>query len=59
MRIDVLTIFPEYLAPLELSLIGRARRDGLVDLHVTTCAAGPTTATAPWTTPRSAAVPAW
>ena len=34
MRIDVLTIFPEYLAPLELSLIGRARRDGLVDLHV-------------------------
>ena len=34
MRIDVLTIFPEYLAPLELSLIGKARRDGLVDLHV-------------------------
>ncbi|MGP9537795.1 tRNA (guanosine(37)-N1)-methyltransferase TrmD [Brachybacterium sp. AOP43-C2-M15] len=34
MRIDVLTIFPEYLAPLELSLIGRARREGLLDLHV-------------------------
>ena len=34
MRIDVITIFPEYLAPLELSLIGRARREGLVDLHV-------------------------
>ncbi|MBB5832082.1 tRNA (guanosine(37)-N1)-methyltransferase TrmD [Brachybacterium aquaticum] len=34
MRIDVITIFPEYLAPLELSLIGKARRDGLVDLHV-------------------------
>ncbi|NMA78078.1 MAG: tRNA (guanosine(37)-N1)-methyltransferase TrmD [Actinomycetales bacterium] len=34
MRIDVITIFPEYLAPLELSLIGRARRDGLVDLQV-------------------------
>ncbi|EWS81178.1 tRNA (guanosine(37)-N1)-methyltransferase TrmD [Brachybacterium phenoliresistens] len=34
MRIDVVTIFPEYLAPLELSLIGKARRDGLVDLHV-------------------------
>lgn len=34
MRIDVITIFPEYLAPLELSLIGKARRDGRVDLHV-------------------------
>ncbi|ATG52594.1 tRNA (guanosine(37)-N1)-methyltransferase TrmD [Brachybacterium vulturis] len=34
MRIDVITIFPEYLTPLELSLIGRARREGLVDLHV-------------------------
>ena len=32
MRIDVITIFPEYLAPLELSLIGRARREGLVEL---------------------------
>jgi tRNA (guanine37-N1)-methyltransferase len=34
MRIDVLTIFPEYLAPLELSLIGKARRAGLLDLTV-------------------------
>lgn len=34
MRIDVLTLFPDYLAPLELSLIGKARRDGLVDLRV-------------------------
>ncbi len=34
MRLDVVTIFPEYLAPLELSLIGKARRDGLLDLHV-------------------------
>ena len=34
MRIDVITIFPEYLSPLELSLIGKARREGLVDLHV-------------------------
>ena len=34
MRIDVITIFPEYLTPLELSLIGKARREGLVDLHV-------------------------
>ncbi|HET7303942.1 MAG TPA: tRNA (guanosine(37)-N1)-methyltransferase TrmD [Segeticoccus sp.] len=34
MRLDVVTIFPDYLAPLDLSLIGRARRDGLVELHV-------------------------
>jgi tRNA (guanine37-N1)-methyltransferase len=34
MRVDVVTIFPEYLAPLDLSLIGRARRVGLLDLAV-------------------------
>jgi tRNA (guanine37-N1)-methyltransferase len=31
-RIDVVTIFPEYLAPLDLSLIGRARTAGAVDV---------------------------
>jgi tRNA (guanine37-N1)-methyltransferase len=34
MRIDVLTIFPEYLAPLDLSLIGKARAAGIIDLVV-------------------------
>jgi tRNA (guanine37-N1)-methyltransferase len=34
MRIDVVTIFPDYLAPLELSLPGKARDKGLLDLHV-------------------------
>jgi tRNA (guanine37-N1)-methyltransferase len=33
-RIDVVTIFPEYLAPLDLSLVGKAREAGLVDLRV-------------------------
>jgi len=34
-RIDVFTIFPEYLSgPLDLSLIGRARERGLVDLRL-------------------------
>jgi tRNA (guanine37-N1)-methyltransferase len=33
-RVDVVTIFPEYLAPLRLSLVGRAIEDGLVDLRV-------------------------
>ena len=35
MRIDVFTIFPDYLAgPLGLSLIGRARERGVVDLRI-------------------------
>ncbi|SRR5580765_370582 len=34
MRLDVVSIFPDYLAPLDLSLIGRARRDGLLDVRV-------------------------
>jgi tRNA (guanine37-N1)-methyltransferase len=33
-RIDVVSIFPEYLAPLGLSLVGKAVRDGLLDLRV-------------------------
>lgn len=34
MRIDIVSIFPDYLAPLELSLPGKARDKGLLDLHV-------------------------
>ena len=34
MRVDVITIFPEYLAPLDLSLLGRARAQGLLDIGV-------------------------
>src|SRR6266542_817022 len=34
MRVDIISIFPEYFAPLELSLIGRARAAGLVELAV-------------------------
>jgi tRNA (guanine37-N1)-methyltransferase len=34
MRIDVVTIFPDYLAPLGLSLIGKAREQGLLDVAV-------------------------
>jgi tRNA (guanine37-N1)-methyltransferase len=34
MRLDVITIFPEYLAPLDASLIGKARQEGLIDLAV-------------------------
>ena len=34
MRIDVVSIFPDYLAPLALSLPGKAQQSGLLDLHV-------------------------
>jgi tRNA (guanine37-N1)-methyltransferase len=34
MRLDVVTIFAEYLSALDLSLIGKARQEGLIDLLV-------------------------
>ena len=34
LRIDVITIFPEYFAPLDVSLLGKARARGLVDIAV-------------------------
>ena len=34
MRIDIVSIFPDYLAPLELSLPGKARDKGLLDVRV-------------------------
>ncbi len=34
MRVDIVTIFPDYFGPLDLSLIGRARTAGLLDVAV-------------------------
>jgi tRNA (guanine37-N1)-methyltransferase len=34
MRLDVVTIFPEYLLPLDVSLIGKAREQRLIDIRV-------------------------
>ncbi|AXI79621.1 tRNA (guanosine(37)-N1)-methyltransferase TrmD [Peterkaempfera bronchialis] len=34
MRIDVVTIFPEYLEPLNVSLVGKARARGRLDIHL-------------------------
>ncbi|GAA1433441.1 hypothetical protein GCM10009616_25440 [Microlunatus lacustris] len=34
MRLDIVSIFPDYLAPLELSLVGKAVRTGIVELGV-------------------------
>ena len=34
MKVDIVTIFPDYLAPLELSLIGKARSTGLLQIQV-------------------------
>ncbi|MFV0426240.1 MAG: tRNA (guanosine(37)-N1)-methyltransferase TrmD [Beutenbergiaceae bacterium] len=33
-RIDVVTVFPDYLTPLDLSLVGKARQRGLVNIGV-------------------------
>ncbi|GGQ33692.1 tRNA (guanine37-N1)-methyltransferase [Actinomadura coerulea] len=34
MKLDVITIFPEYFAPLDISLLGKARRAGVLDVRV-------------------------
>ena len=34
MKIDAVTIFPQYFAPLELSLIGKAQSAGLVEIEI-------------------------
>jgi len=34
MRIDVVTIFPEYFGPLDVSLLGKARERGVLDVHL-------------------------
>jgi len=34
LRLDVVTIFPDYLRALNLSLVGKAADTGLIDLHV-------------------------
>ncbi|HZC26833.1 MAG TPA: tRNA (guanosine(37)-N1)-methyltransferase TrmD [Actinopolymorphaceae bacterium] len=34
MRLDIVSIFPDYLAPLRLSLVGKAVESGLLDLRV-------------------------
>ncbi|MFP5333724.1 MAG: tRNA (guanosine(37)-N1)-methyltransferase TrmD [Actinomycetes bacterium] len=34
MRVDVVTIFPDYLRPLELSLLGKAQRSGVLEVAV-------------------------
>ena len=35
LKFDVISIFPEYLSPLRLSLMGKAIEDGLIDVNVT------------------------
>ena len=34
MRIDTVTIFPDYFAPLKLSLLGKAQEQGLVEFGI-------------------------
>ena len=60
MRIDVVSIFPDYLAPLGLSLPGKAQDAGLLEVaRARPARSGPTTGTTPSTTPPTAVAPAW
>ena len=60
MRVDIVSIFPEYFAPLDLSLVGKARANGArSSWPYTICGPGPTTCTARSTTRPTAAGPAW
>ncbi|CAM5342845.1 Ribosome maturation factor RimM [Streptomyces cyaneofuscatus] len=59
MRLDVVTIFPEYLDPLNVSLVGKARARGCSTSTSTTCGSGRTTGTTRSTTPPTVAAPAW
>jgi tRNA (guanine-N1)-methyltransferase len=34
MRVDIISIFPEYFTPLEVSLIGKARERGILDIRL-------------------------
>jgi tRNA (guanine37-N1)-methyltransferase len=34
MKIDVVTIFPEYLAPVQLSLLGKAQDQGILEINI-------------------------
>ncbi|WP_117213660.1 tRNA (guanosine(37)-N1)-methyltransferase TrmD [Allorhizocola rhizosphaerae] len=34
MRVDIVSVFPEYFAPLDLSLIGKARSSGVLSINV-------------------------
>ncbi len=34
MRVDIISIFPEYFAPLDVSLVGKARERGILEIHL-------------------------
>ena len=34
MKIDILTLFPEMFSPLETSIMGRAKKDGKIEINV-------------------------
>ena len=34
LKIDILTLFPEMFAPLAHSIVGRARKEGILDIAV-------------------------
>ena len=59
MKIDIVSVFPEYFEVLNLSLLGKAQSKGLWRLPRTTCATGRTTYIIPSMTLLSAVAQAW
>ncbi|MFR8697819.1 MAG: hypothetical protein ACLVEF_06920 [Bifidobacterium bifidum] len=59
MKIDIVSVFPEYFDVLNLSLFGKRRRRVSSPSPRTTCATGRMTCIIPLTIRRPAAVPAW
>ena len=59
MLVDVVTIFPDYLRALDVSLLGKAQERGLLEVRVHDLREVPATSTAPSTTARTAGARAW
>ena len=59
MRVDIISIFPEYFAPLDVSLIGKARERGILDIRLHQLRDWTHDVHRPWTTRRTAAGRAW
>ena len=59
MLIDVVTIFPEMFAPLEISIVGKAREKGLVEIGFFNPRTTRTIRIEKWTIPNTADRKEW
>ena len=59
MKIDIVSVFPEYFEVMNLSLMGKAQAKGLLDIKAHNLRDWTTTCIIRWTIRRWAAAPAW